>query len=593
MLKNMKIRTRMIVSYLIIVALLLVCGITSIVMLNSVSQTLEDFYNQQFQTVNNAWNARRTVISARANVLFNILADTPEEVTTYTKAAQDDFQTVRSCITEVEKTFAGDKSLLTECETMLDQAEPYLTQIATLCSDLTQASNDRALEIMQTSYMPLMDQVREDLTTVGDIADQNARSKVEAGQKLATTADIIIIVLIVVAVIISVALAMYMSEGVRRPVQEMMKASADMAAGKLDTNITYESKDELGEMARSMKQLTEAMRGIITDVDHLLSEMGSGNFTVRTRNEAAYVGDFRGILESARTLRDTMNDTLTQIDVSADQVNSGGEQVSSGAQALAQGATEQAASVQELAATINGIADQVKSTAQLAGQAEEDDRRAGDEIQQCSAHMNDLMAAMQMINDKSKEISKVVKTIEDIAFQTNILALNAAVEAARAGSAGKGFAVVADEVRNLATKSQEAAKSTTTLIEETVRAVENGSQLSVETEKALQAVVEDAEKVLSAVTSISGATADQSDAVAQVTTGIDQISSVVQTNSATAEQSAAASEQLSAQAKLLKDLVGKFTLSQEGPKVMSGVSHSSSGSDYDYAGGSYSGGDKY
>ncbi len=255
-----------------------------------------------------------------------------------------------------------------------------------------------------------------------------------------------------------------------------------------------------------------------------------------------------------------MNDTLMQIDVSADQVNSGGEQVSSGAQALAQGATEQAASVQELAATINSIAEQVKTTAGHAQQAETDNRHAGEEIQVCSAHMNDLMTAMQVINDKSKEISKVVKTIEDTAFQTNILALNAAVEAARAGSAGKGFAVVADEVRNLATKSQEAAGSTTTLIDETVKAVQNGSQLSAETDESLRKVVTDSEKVLEAVSLISGATADQSDAIAQVTTGIDQISSVVQTNSATAEQSAAASEELSGQAQILKNLVNRFRL---------------------------------
>ena len=168
------------------------------------------------------------------------------------------------------------------------------------------------------------------------------------------------------------------------------------------------------------------------------------------------------------------------------------------------------------------------------------------------------MNAMGAINNKSKEIGKVIKTIEDIAFQTNILALNAAVEAARAGSAGKGFAVVADEVRNLATKSQEASKSSATLIEETVKAVEEGSKLSDETERALQNVVESAKKILDAVTLISDATEEQSYAVSQVTTGIDQISSVVQTNSATAQESAAASEELSGQANILKNLVGQF-----------------------------------
>ena len=177
--------------------------------------------------------------------------------------------------------------------------------------------------------------------------------------------------------------------------------------------------------------------------------------------------------------------------------------------------------------------------------------------------MADLMGAMKAIEEKSVEISKVIKTIEDIAFQTNILALNAAVEAARAGSAGKGFAVVADEVRNLATKSQEASASTASLIEETVKAVNEGSRLSVETDEALKEVVIRAQKVMDAVTRISQATDAQSHDVAQVSTGIDQISSVVQTNSATAEQSAAASEELSGQANLLKELIGRFTLRKE------------------------------
>ena len=178
--------------------------------------------------------------------------------------------------------------------------------------------------------------------------------------------------------------------------------------------------------------------------------------------------------------------------------------------------------------------------------------------------MADLMKAMKAIEVKSVEISKVIKTIEDIAFQTNILALNAAVEAARAGSAGKGFAVVADEVRNLATKSQEASASTAALIEDTVKAVNEGTRLSIETDEALKEVVIRAQKVMDAVTNISAATDTQSHDVAQVSTGIDQISSVVQTNSATAEESAAASEELSGQANLLKELVGRFTLRQEG-----------------------------
>ncbi|MBQ9521668.1 MAG: methyl-accepting chemotaxis protein, partial [Oscillospiraceae bacterium] len=222
--------------------------------------------------------------------------------------------------------------------------------------------------------------------------------------------------------------------------------------------------------------------------------------------------------------------------------------------------------------------------------AKVDNQASHDQIAVCSAHMADLMGAMKAIEVKSLEISKVIKTIEDIAFQTNILALNAAVEAARAGSAGKGFAVVADEVRNLATKSQEASKSTATLIEETVKAVNEGSRLSVETDEALKEVVVRAQKVMDAVTRISKATDAQSHDVAQVSTGIDQISSVVQTNSATAEQSAAASEELSGQANLLKELIGRFTLRKEVGGARSTVSAAHTGDSF---AASHSSHDKY
>ena len=226
----------------------------------------------------------------------------------------------------------------------------------------------------------------------------------------------------------------------------------------------------------------------------------------------------------------------------------------------AQGTTEQASSVEELASSFNEISNQVATTAEHARIAKEENKYTHDQIEVCSSHMNRMMDAMHAIEVKSHEIHNVIKTIEDIAFQTNILALNAAVEAARAGEAGKGFAVVADEVRSLATRSQEASKGTTTLIDDTVRAVAEGTQLSNDTNTALHDVIMSAQKVLKEMTLISNATEEQADSISQVTIGIDQISSVVHTNSATAEESAAASEQLSSQADMLKKLVGQFKL---------------------------------
>jgi len=291
-----------------------------------------------------------------------------------------------------------------------------------------------------------------------------------------------------------------------------------------------------------------------------LDSLAEGDCTVETHED--YKGDFVTIKTALNTIVSNLNRMFSDINQSADQVASGADQVSSGAQALSQGATEQASSIEELSASITEIAGQVNQNATNSAAANKTSIEASAEVTHGNEQMQQMIGAMVEISDSSKQIGKIIKTIEDIAFQTNILALNAAVEAARAGTAGKGFAVVADEVRNLASKSAEAAKNTTVLIESSIKAVENGTKIADETGKSLSVIIEGVQKTSDLIAEISKSSNEQATAINQVTQGVDQISAVVQTNSATSEESAATSEELSGQAQVLKDTLAFFKLKE-------------------------------
>lgn len=277
-----------------------------------------------------------------------------------------------------------------------------------------------------------------------------------------------------------------------------------------------------------------------------------------------YPGELAPIKENIEFLLVHLNDTMGSILQAADQVAAGADQVSTGAQALAQGSTEQASAVEELSATINDLDNSAQANRQTAQTAKEKADQAADQVRISNERMQEMRQAMSEILDGQKDISKIIETIENIAFQTNILALNAAVEAARAGNAGKGFAVVADEVRNLASKSDHAAKQTKKLIESSMRAVERGGELAEDVDTNMQKTVECAGAAIEYMDKLAENTISEAEAIAQLTTGVDQISAVVQTNSATSEESAAASEELSSQAVMMKQMVQNFHLRAAG-----------------------------
>ena len=348
-----------------------------------------------------------------------------------------------------------------------------------------------------------------------------------------------------------------------RPVAELSRAATRIAEGDLNQEIHYQSKDELGVLADDFNRVTLRLRDYVRYIDEIsrtLYEIAEGNLTFTLQNE--YAGEFAKIKNSLEEISRALNGTMGQLRSASRDVAAGAEQVSSGAMTLSQGSSEQSAEVETLAGHIDAVSDSVHKVAQGALEADRIAQAVKGGLLESSEKMRNLTEAIQKISDRSSEINRIVKTIEDIAFQTNILALNAAVEAARAGAAGNGFAVVADEVRNLAGKSSQAAQETTALLSQTVESMDEGVQAAQDTSESMLSVVTQADQMSSLISGIAEYTKQQTVNAEEITHGIEQIADVVQSNVATAEASAAASEELSGQAAMLREMVAKFRLKE-------------------------------
>ncbi len=578
--KNLSIPKKLTLAFVVIILLFVGAVMVAMLNLSNISSEFTAFHDHSFVTNRQTMTIRSLLHEIEKNLINACVAGNVTDAQAYladVDGSVTELTAVRKTLSEV---LIGNEELTAQFNEEATAAAAVRGKVVEL---ILGNQGQAALTLYRQEYAPKAQSLRNTIEQISlndaERAD-NFYLNAKAAQNMAT---ILVIGLTGVTFLIAVLMSVYIIRSITRPLREIEQATKRLSAGELDVTVTYQSKDELGSLAESTRTLIKSLRAYIGNISEVLGHMADGDLRVDVTME--YQKDFAPIKSSMETILSSLNAMFLRIQQSAEQVASGSSQVASGAQALSQGATEQASSIEELSATINEISEQIKENAANAQHANRTVAETTREIENGQAQMTHLVAAMGDISQTSNQINKIIKTIDDIAFQTNILALNAAVEAARAGTAGKGFAVVAEEVRSLAGKSAEAAKDTTALIENAIRAIGNGTHMVTTTEQSLHAIVEKAENVTRLVNEIAQASNEQATAVMQTTLGIEQISSVVQNNSATAEESAAASQELSGQALMLSELIAKVRLKGEDtqPQAQAYVPAEATSTRYTYA----------
>jgi len=562
-LKDLNIGTKIVFSFAAVIALVAVMMIVTQFSMNSIGNDMETFYTQEFRIVDvsqtvmtdlqgYAKGLSRVALAAK-NVENRKTAAAETYQATRTKEMNSYLDAMGNDIKKLNKLPLKSKA---ELATVNEMYKTLVAETEEMQKLYDQDKEDAGLKLANGKIEKNAVKMRTALNTIIGRAQTRATNKNTNTMNLIKQQRIMMLLVAGFILVISICLCLALTRGIRRPLNEMENAAHLLAEGDLSQKITYTSKDEFGSLAESLRRTIASLQLYIREID--AGMIAIGNRKLNYSSDVEFKGDFVSIQNSFVKISQNLTDALRQINTSADQVVSGAEQIAGSGQALSQATLEQASSVEELSATINDVSDRVKANAENAVATSRLAETVGEDVRATSRQVMDMNSTMNQMREMAKEITGIIKDIEDIAFQTNILSLNAAVEAARAGEAGKGFSVVANEIRMLSEKTTEASRSTSELIGRTVDMMIQSADMAGVTSENLKKTAKAAEDAADKVQAISHASGEQATAVVQLRQSIEQISSVVQENSATAEESAASSEELTSQMQMLKDLVGSF-----------------------------------
>lgn len=556
--KDMKLRSKFIFTLVLMTIMVtLLIGLAQFSFLKMSDMMVNDFVQIEYDNMKSQMSMRKDIQSINKRLLLAMYDPTNNPVKEQREDFDSRFKDMRDRLSKLENTLE-DKTLLANLSTAMDALEK---DSYALLDMLDKGDTAGAIAFYQQGFNAVTSEnFVSALSAVGKLSDEHSEAKIQEAKDMRSKESLLLGVVFVIVILLYVFAFLKLQRDITGRIGMVSKAIKRMRSGHLNIafNKKYIGSDELGEMVDDFSALSGELKKIITDICAVLSEMSKGNFAVQSMDENMYVADYASILQSYREINQNLKNVFGSINQVAADVESGSEQIANGSVALSQGATEQASTLEELSASIYALSTRISAQAQKAGNIESYFGEVSEKISDENQQMGEMLLAMEEIEDKSNQVERIIKAIDDIAFQTNILALNAAIEAARAGVYGKGFAVVADEVRNLAGKSADAAAETSILIESTINAVKKGVNIVDHAAKTLGDVMDGSEKSKEMVSEIAGSMVTDAKSISEVSKGLEEVSKVVQQNSATSEESSASSQDLNENAASLKEMISRI-----------------------------------